>query len=64
MIAAEGQDLGDIQIRLLKKVEELTLHLIRLEEMNEKQIQKIDKQDRVIAGLKKIITKTTLYERK
>jgi hypothetical protein len=64
MIAAEGQDLGDIQIRLLKKVEELTLHLIRLEEMNEKQTQKVAKQDRVIAGLKKIITKTSKHDRK
>jgi len=62
MISAEGQDLGDIQIRLLKKVEELTLHLIRLEELNEKQTQKIAKQDRAIAGLKKIIIKTPSHD--
>ena len=64
MISAEGQDLGDLQIRLLKKVEELTLHLIRLEELNEKQTQKVAKQDRTIAGLKKIITKTPSHDLK
>ena len=47
-VATEGQNLGDIQIKLLKKVEELTLHLIRLEETNRKQAKKINSQSKRI----------------
>lgn len=63
-VSLDGHDLGQIQIKLLKKVEELTLHLIHLEEMNERQSLKIAKQGRSIAGLKKIISKTTKNDHK
>ena len=52
-VAKEGQHLGEIQMKLLKKVEELTLHLIRLEESNARQKKRIDAQDKVIKNLTK-----------
>ena len=36
VIEANGQDLGDIQATLLKKVEELTLYVIELEDGRQK----------------------------
>lgn len=63
-VLADGQDLGDIQIRLLKKVEELTLHVIRLDELNKKQAaqiigqeKRIEKQQGEMAELKNITKK-------
>ncbi|MGQ7855279.1 hypothetical protein ACUN24_13675 [Pedobacter sp. WC2501] len=53
VVAKEGQNLGEIQAKLLKKVEELTLHLIRLEESDIKQKKRIDEQDKIINNLKK-----------
>ncbi len=57
VVAKEGQNLGEIQAKLLKKVEELTLHLIRLEESNIKQKKRIDEQDKTINSLKKSVKK-------
>ncbi|NII83265.1 MULTISPECIES: TMF family protein [unclassified Pedobacter] len=57
VVAKEGQNLGEIQAKLLKKVEELTLHLIRLEESNTKQKKRIDEQDKIINNLKKSVKK-------
>jgi hypothetical protein len=36
-VKANGVDLGDMNAKLLKKIEELTLHLIELKKENEKQ---------------------------
>jgi hypothetical protein len=57
VVAKEGQNLGEIQAKLLKKVEELTLHLIRLEESNLKHKKRIDEQDKIIKSLKKSVKK-------
>ncbi|MCX2491846.1 hypothetical protein OQX63_00075 [Pedobacter sp. PF22-3] len=57
VVAKEGQNLGEIQAKLLKKVEELTLHLIRLEEADLKQKKHIDEQDKIIKNLKKSVKK-------
>jgi hypothetical protein len=34
-VAEQGVDVGETQAKLLEKIEELTLHLIRLEKENE-----------------------------
>ncbi|MFD2581588.1 hypothetical protein ACFSR6_03740 [Pedobacter vanadiisoli] len=57
VVTKEGQNLGEIQAKLLKKVEELTLHLIRLEESNTEQKKRIDEQDKIINNLKKSVKK-------
>jgi len=57
VVAKEGQNLGEIQAKLLKKVEELTLHLIRLEESNTEQKKRIDEQDKIIKDFKKSVKK-------
>ncbi|MBB6500411.1 hypothetical protein [Pedobacter cryoconitis] len=41
-VAANGVSLGDLNAKLLEKIEELTLHLIALEKNNEKQQKEID----------------------
>jgi hypothetical protein len=40
-IEANGQDVGDLQLKLLEKIEELTLYLIELEKTVKKQSMKI-----------------------
>ncbi|MBB6236404.1 hypothetical protein HDC90_001016 [Pedobacter sp. AK013] len=57
VVAKEGQNLGEIQAKLLKKVEELTLHLILLEESNTEQKKRIDEQEKIINNLKKSVKK-------
>jgi hypothetical protein len=42
-ISSKGIDLGDMNAKLLKKIEELTLHLIRLEEQNEQQQKALER---------------------
>lgn len=61
VIKNEGQNLGEIQAQLLKKVEELTLHLIRLEESNTEQKKRIDDQEKIIKAFKKT-AKNTLFK--
>lgn len=41
-IKEEGQNLGDIQIKLLEKIEELTLHLIELEKRDREKARRIE----------------------
>ena len=50
-VEANGVDLGMMNMLLLKKVEELTLHLIDLQKKNELQNQMIDKQNKKIEKL-------------
>lgn len=52
-IEKEGQDLGEMNRLLLKKVEELTLYVIDLKKQSDKQNQKIEKQNQEIEKLKK-----------
>ncbi|WP_159451692.1 hypothetical protein [Pedobacter africanus] len=41
-VKANGLDLGEMNAKLLQKIEELTLHLIRLEKENAKQREDIN----------------------
>ncbi|QKJ31798.1 hypothetical protein HQ865_19180 [Mucilaginibacter mali] len=45
-MAKNGIDLGDMNIRLLKKVEELTLYLIEKDKKDEEQQKQIDQLKR------------------
>lgn len=42
-IETNGQDVGDLQLKLLEKIEELTLHMIELEKTVKSQAEKIEK---------------------
>ncbi|WP_160292110.1 hypothetical protein [Pedobacter lusitanus] len=55
-IAENGQNIGDMNTKLLKKIEELTLHLIDLKKENEelkKSVNRIDNLEEEIKNLKK-----------
>lgn len=52
----EGVDLGDMNIRLLKKVEELTLYLIDQNKKLILQSEKLDAQDKINDELRKEIS--------
>jgi hypothetical protein len=51
-VKANGIDLGEMNAKLLKKIEELTLHLIKLEKNNDKQQVIIEQQQTDIKLLK------------
>lgn len=51
-VKANGVDLGEMNTKLLKKIEELTLHLINLEKNNDKQQVIIEQQQTDIKLLK------------
>ena len=42
-IEANGQDVGDLQLKLLEKIEELTLHMIEMEKTIKSQAAEIEK---------------------
>jgi hypothetical protein len=48
----EGISLGEMNAKLLKKIEELTLHLIEQNKMTEELLRRVDSQDALIKELK------------
>ena len=54
-VREKGQSLGEMNVLLLKKVEELTLYMIELKKENEKLKDENEKQDMEIEKLKQII---------
>ena len=51
-IETKGQDVGDLQLKLLEKIEELTLHMIQLEKTVKSQAEKIIKLENKTSQLK------------
>lgn len=58
-IAENGLDLGEMNLKLLKKVEQLTLYAIDQKEENEKLKQRQQKQEARIAALEKALATVT-----
>lgn len=54
-VEENGIDLGEMNAKLLKKVEELTLYTLEQQKAIDKLLEKMEKQDKVIEGL---VTKT------
>ena len=54
---ANGINLGDMNMLLLKKIEELTLYVIDLKKMSADQNKKIDLQQKLIENQQKNIEK-------
>ncbi len=52
----EGINLGEMNVKLLKKVEELTLYLIEQNKRNQKQQEQINQLEKQVIALKKIMT--------
>jgi hypothetical protein len=50
-VKANGVDLGEMNAKLLKKIEELTLHLIEQEKKNEAQAQTVQKMEKRLLNL-------------
>ena len=56
-IEKKGQNLGEINTKLLKKIEELTLHLIEKDKELQKEKCRIDNQQLEVASLKQLLNK-------
>nr|WP_068892575.1 hypothetical protein [Pedobacter panaciterrae] len=52
-VKANGVDLGEMNVKLLKKIEELTLHLIEQQKKNDLQAQTMQKMETRILNLEK-----------
>lgn len=63
-VEEKGINVGEMNTKLLKKVEELTLYTIRQEEKIDKQTKKIKKQSEKIKTLKKQKKRIDILERK
>jgi hypothetical protein len=57
-MAKNGLDLGDMNMKLLKKVEELTLYLLEENKAKQEQQKEIDLLKQQLAALTKVISKT------
>lgn len=55
-VKENGLDLGEMNKKLLQKVEELTLHLIQQQKLNDRQNQRIDQLEEKLAGMTKRVT--------